>query len=267
MRVGFIQFNPELGLVNKNIETVESMLDKIEADALLLPELFATGYLFPDRDFIKPMAESAGKGPIFDAMYRWAKKINGLVCGGFPEIDGNKIYNTALAVEPSGKYHLYRKIHLFDREKLYFDPGSSSPEPFTFRDVKFGILICFDWIFPEIYRVLMLQGTQVVLHPSNLVLPYCQRASYARAVENRFFIIMTNRIGVENLETIHLHFTGESIIYSPSGEILAKAPKDDAIVKIADIDPEDALNKIVTDHNHIIDDRRPELYRRICTIQ
>ena len=89
---------------------------------------------------------------------------------------------------PAGKTYIYRKIHLFDREKTIFDAGP--PQFETFRaSTRLGVMICFDWVFPEACRVLALQGANIVLHPSNLVRPYCQSAMTTRCIETGIFAI------------------------------------------------------------------------------
>jgi len=110
----------------------------------------------------------------------------------------------------------------------------------------------------------MLQGTQVILHSTNLVLPYCQMASFARAVENRMFIVLANRTGTESTDGNELNFTGGSIIYSPNGEILIQSSDSESAVEIVEIDPDDAVDKNVTGRNNLITDRRPEFYKKLC---
>ena len=77
----------------------------------------------------------------------------------------------------------YKKIHLFNRENLWFTPGDEAPKVYEIDGVKIGVMICFDWIFPETCRSLALQGMQVLAHPSNLVLPHCQSAMITRCIE------------------------------------------------------------------------------------
>ncbi len=262
MKVGFVQFNPVLGNIDKNLERAEALIKDVSTDVLVFPELFATGYLFRDAAQLSSLAEPAGNGKIFWAMRDWSKRLDALIVGGFPERDGEKIFNSAIAVEPDANFHLYRKLHLFDREKTLFERGDIPLEPFEFRGAKFGLLVCFDWIFPEAYRTLAIRGAQVILHISNLVLPYCQRASFARAIENGIFIVLANRIGEEKVENISLHFTGGSIIYSPKGEILSRASVDREEVAVVEIYPDDALDKWITERNHLFEDRRPEFYER-----
>ncbi len=260
MRIGFVQMKPVLGDLEGNLRRAASLVEGIEADIIVFPELFATGYLFRDRSHAQKLSEPAGGGLVYEALRSIAKKIGGLAAGGFPERDSQRLFNSVIAVEPGGDFHLYRKLHLFDREKEIFDPGDLRLQPFEFRGARVGLIICFDWIFPEVYRTLALKGAQIILHPSNLVLPYCQRASYARAVENGVFIVLANRVGEESLGELSLRFTGGSVIYSPRGEVLAQAGEFEERAVVVDIDPRAADDKWITQRNHILQDRRPEFY-------
>ena len=210
---------------------------------------------------------------------------------GLCEKDGERLYNTAILAGPDGVRGLYRKAHLFWDEKDIFEPGDTGLPVFDVaaRDLvagdvvagdlvasdlaasrlgpgrgdwrcRIGILICFDWQFPEAWRVLALKGADVVCHPSNLVLPgLAQRAVPLHAMMNRVFVILANRYGTER----HLSFTGESLLISPRGEELSRAPADADAILIAEIDPAAARDKWVTPRNDLIADRRPELYGEI----
>ena len=91
-------------------------------------------------------------------------------------------------------------------------------------------------------------------------MPYCQKASYAHAVSNRVFIAVVNRIGEESRGGDSLRFTGRSIVYSPSGEVLGELGDSEETVLSIDIAPELARNKMVTATNDVLKDRRPEFY-------
>ena len=119
------------------------------------------------------------------------------------------------------------------------------------------MLICFDWVFPEAWRVLALKGADIICHPSNLVIPgLCQKALPVHAVCNRIFVVTANRIGTER----DLMFTGLSTIANPRSDILVQASPDHEEVGLVDIDIALARNKNVTPRNHVFDDRRPEEY-------
>jgi predicted amidohydrolase len=120
--------------------------------------------------------------------------------------------------------------------------------------------ICFDWFFPESFRTLALKGADIIAHCSNLVLPYCQTADFAAAVQNRVFIATVNRVGAEQREDEQLAFTGESVLVSPKGEYLLRGPIEDEAVLVAEIDPEAARNKSINPYNEVFKMRRPGMY-------
>ncbi|MDW7682147.1 MAG: nitrilase-related carbon-nitrogen hydrolase, partial [bacterium] len=125
---------------------------------------------------------------------------------------------------------------------------------------KIGVMICFDWIFPEASRTLAKLGADIICHPSNLVLPYCQNAMVTRCLENRVFAITANRIGTEKRGGEKLSFTGASQITAYNGEILHRCDRDNEQLVVIEIDPILARNKTITQNNNIFDDLRPEFY-------
>ncbi|HAP67080.1 MAG TPA: acyltransferase, partial [Nitrospinae bacterium] len=125
-----------------------------------------------------------------------------------------------------------------------------------------GMMICFDWLFPEVARILSLKGADIICHPSNLVLPHCPQAMITRCIENRVFVITANRVGVEErIKGRRLKFIGQSEIVSPDGKILYRASANKEEIGIVDIDPKMARNKNITPLNNIFKDRRKDLYK------
>ncbi|MGC9332990.1 MAG: nitrilase-related carbon-nitrogen hydrolase, partial [Anaerolineae bacterium] len=122
---------------------------------------------------------------------------------------------------------------------------------------RLGMLVCFDWIFPEAWRVLALKGADVICHPSNLVLPgLAQRAVPIHALTNRVYVVTANRVGTED----DLTFTGMSTIASPTGDVLAQASPADEAVSLVEVDLALARDKRITARNDLFADRRPEAY-------
>jgi len=122
---------------------------------------------------------------------------------------------------------------------------------------KIGLLVCFDWIFPEVWRILALKGADIICHPSNLVLPgFAQKAIPIHALLNHVYVVTSNRIGTER----DLSFTGLSTIANPKGEILVQASQTSEEVRIKEIDLNSARDKMITKRNNILADRRPEEY-------
>jgi predicted amidohydrolase len=122
------------------------------------------------------------------------------------------------------------------------------------------MMICFDWFFPESARTLALRGAQVIAHPANLVLPYCQTAMVTRSLENAVFSVTTNRYGAETLGAESLTFTGASQVMDTRGRRLAQAPVAGDDMQVVEINPAEADDKQVNLRNHRFNDRRPELY-------
>ena len=120
--------------------------------------------------------------------------------------------------------------------------------------------VCFDWLFPETARMLALKGAQIIAHPSNLVLDYCQKAMYCRCIENGVFAITANRIGTEDRAGRTLNFTGGSQVLDSEGETLVAAPSDTDCVESVEIDPWRADEKRIADSNDRLKDRRGEIY-------
>ncbi len=259
-RVGYLQSHPIFGEKRQNLKMISDLLNGCKnADLVVLTELCTTGYAFQDREELSSAAELIPEGESTSTLIQVAKKINAYLVAGIAELEGDKFYNSAILVGPDGYIGKYRKIHLFKEEKDLFMPGDLDFPVFEVREVKIGIMICFDWIFPEAARVLALKGAEIVCHPSNLVLPYAFDVMRARAIENRVFVITSSRAGEER----GLSFQGKSQIVSPDTSVIARSGKEEEEVKVVDIDIDLARNKKVTPKNDVISDRRPEFYKRI----
>jgi len=251
VKVGFFQFAPRFKDKEANLIQIERVLETTEFDLLVLPELSITGYAFGSRDELLPFAESI-PGPTTERLIsRLGERILIL---GLAMVEDDNLYNVAVALTQQ-KIHIYEKVHLFRKEKEIFTPGRTGFSVFDYCGFKIGLMICFDWIYPEAARSLALHGADIIAHPSNLVLPYCQDAMVTRSLENRVFIITANRIGVER----EYRFTGKSQITGPEGEVLIRVGEEE-VVKVIEIDPGRSREKRITPENDLFQDRRPELY-------
>jgi predicted amidohydrolase len=260
VNVGFMQFSPLFGRKEENVERVINSLRGAKADLLVLPELFSTGYLFLNEEELRRSAETIPDGPTVSQFRELAEKEKTNFVFGIAERADAKVFNSSVLVTPKGDCFVYRKLHLFDREKLLFAPGDKELELFDIGKAKIGMMICFDWIFPEVARTLALKGADVICHPSNLILPHCQDAMITRCLENRIFTITSNRTGTERRGAVEMTFTGNSQIVDPKGEILARAGADEEKLRLIEIDPSLAKDKRVTANNNIFEDRRTDFY-------
>jgi len=264
MRVGYYQFKPVFGEKNRNLDEIERATAGLDADLLVLPELTVTGYQFVSREEADELSEPVPDGPTCNRIAEIAKNAGTYIVTGIVEKEGDLLYNTAALIGPEGFISKYRKIHLFFEETLWFTPGNDEPEIIDVNGAKVGMLICFDWLFPEIFRVLLLRGIEIIAHPANLVLPYCQAAMQTRSIENRIFTVTANRIGTEARGGKKpLTFTGRSQVTGVRGEILSSAPKDRESLDVAKIDLSQARNKQVNDYNSVLGSRRPDMYKAV----
>jgi predicted amidohydrolase len=259
MKIAVWQFAPAFGEVRANVERIAGTTLRRRADLWVLPELATTGYLFSGRAECRDAAEPI-PGPTTDALAAACRRRGTRLVLGLAERAGRRVYNSAAYVGPRGVIGVYRKVHLFDREFDWFDPG---PDPFRTWPLgrfRLGMMVCFDWVFPEAARSLALRGADVVAHPANLVLPYCQAAMATRSLENGVFSVTANRVGRERRGGVVVRFTGRSQVVDPRGRVLASADETSETVLTVDIDPRDARRKALTDRNDRLGDRRPELY-------
>jgi len=263
IRAGFFQFRPVFGKISKNTETIITALKNVKADIIVLPELPFTGYFFKDREEVKQLAENPKKSATVESLINLCKARKFYLVTGFAEKAKDKYFNSALLLGPQGILHIYRKLHLFNEEKYWFDAGDKSLKVNTVRGAKIGMMVCFDWIFPEVTRVLALLGAQLICHPSNLVLSYCQQTMLSRCLENGVYAITANRFGSDNRPHGELRFTGKSQIAGPKGEIIFRAKSQQQNLTICDIDLEKANDKMITKTNHIIKDRRSDFYKTL----
>ena len=260
MRVGYFQFSPEFGEPLNNLGRVTEALSSVEADLVVLPELPFTGYSFRDREELLSLADDPDGSPIIEGLTGICSERRLRIVTGYAERSGDRYYNSSLLVGPGGVEGRYRKLHLFDREKEYFDPGDLPLDIFEVGESKIGMMVCFDWVFPEVARTLAIRGADILCHPANLVLTYCQRTMLSRCTENLLFAITANRTGSEARSGSVLSFTGRSQIIAPGGDVLVSAGTNGSELTVIDIDPASARDKMMTDRNHVLADRRPEFY-------
>lgn len=258
MNLAIIQTKPLFGEVEGNVTGALELMESVNGELYVLPELFNTGYNFKDIAEVISLSEEA-LGYTYKRMHDFASRRKCHVVYGFPE-KGKALYNSCALVGPDGLAGVYRKVHLFYREKLFFSPGDLGFPVFDLPAGRIGMMICFDWVYPEAARTLALKGAQLIAHPSNLVLPHCPDAMVTRCLENRIFSATADRVGGEKRGGIDLNFIGQSEIVSPSGRVLLRLSGDRPEAGAAQLDLRLAEDKKVTPKNDLFADRRPEFY-------
>jgi predicted amidohydrolase len=269
IRVACRQLAPTVGDLDANRSlTREAVREAVAAGARLvvLPELSTSGYVFESAEEARSCAEPAD-GPSLRAWSEEAARGDAVVVGGFCELGENGLlYNSAAVVDAEGVVAVYRKLHLWDREKLFFEPGQECAPVLETRVGRIGVAVCYDLNFPEVARGLALAGADVVVLPTNS--PRFPRPDGERPMEvtlamatahlNHVFYAMCDRCGPER----GVEWVGGSVICDEWGWILAGPPENFGPgLLVADCDFSRARDKAWNERNDVLADRRPEVYR------
>ena len=260
LTIAQLQFDPQLGESNYNLQKVNQLLGQAgHARLVIIPELANSGYNFENHAQAYKLSSTVSKSEYASMLIETAKKQDQYIVSGFHEREGEKLFNTSLLISPRGKIEKYRKIHLFMNEKQVFEKGNLGLPLFELDEYKLGMLICFDYLFPEIWRLMGLKGADIIAHPSNLVTYKAFKVVPAQAVINRFYIFTTNRIGTER----DISFSGRTFVVDPEGDVINEASTDKEELLFTTIDPLKSRNKMITSKNHVFNDRFPIDYHGI----
>jgi deaminated glutathione amidase len=193
-----------------------------------------------------------------------------LVAGSIVErVSGQeKLANTSVHVDPRGEVRaVYRKVHMFDvdiggrsyRESEVEEPGEEIVLSETVDGIELGLSICYDLRFPELYRILAVQGARVIAVPAAFTLgttrDHWETLLKARAIENQAFVVAANQFGSH--PGGH-RSGGRSMIIDPWGVVLAQAPDREGHI-VADLDLE--RQREIRAQLPALANRRPAAYR------
>jgi N-carbamoylputrescine amidase len=233
------------------------------ADLIVLPELANSGCDLGSRHIALELAEEIPGGPTVQAWRKETEASGVCIVGGVLERKGDALYNSAVLLGPeaSGRY---RKTHLWNKEKLLYEPGRELPV-FDTPLGRIGLLVCYDAWFPEAARTLAVKGAEILCVPSNAPddwVPEHQRRGdltmlnvhcIAAANANRIFVAAANRVGDGYL--------GRSCVVDVTGGVLALAAAPEEGLICAEVDLSRARReKRLTDLSHSLEDRNPTVY-------
>jgi len=268
-RVACCQLPLAVGEVAANRAAAERAIRAAAADGahvIVLPELAASGYLFADAAEAAALAEPAD-GETVRGWAALAAELGVAIAGGFAERDGDGVLrNSAALVDPGGVRAIYRKAHLWDREKLVFAPGDEPPPVVETAFGRIGLVVCYDLELPEWIRAAALAGAELLCAPvawPRLPRPDGERPMevvrvQAQAAVNRIFLAACDRVGAER----GVDWVGGSTIVDPDGWPLAGPLAGEAGTIAADCELALARDKAISARNDVHADRRPELYAR-----
>jgi predicted amidohydrolase len=233
------------------------------AELVILPELANSGCDLASRERALDLAENLPGGPTVEAWRNEAERSGVHVVGGLLERDGDTLHNAAVLLGPE-TLGRYRKTHLWDTEKVLYEPGRELPV-FDTPLGRIGLLVCYDAWFPEAARALAVKGAQLLCIPSNAPddwVPEHQRRGdltmlavhcIAAANANRLFVAAANRVGDGYL--------GRSCVVDVTGGVLALAGASEERLVGAEVDLDGARRgKQLTDLSHALGDRNPAVY-------
>ncbi len=162
-----VQFGARLYAPDENRAKAEALVQSAAAEGarlIVLPELAISGYGL-DGDGLSASAEPLD-GPTLASWRGLARTLDVVISGGFCEIVGERLYNSAILVTPDEQVTHYRKLHLFDREKAVFAPGDLGLPVAETVLGRIGICVCYDLRFVEVARGLSLKGADVIAVPT-----------------------------------------------------------------------------------------------------
>jgi predicted amidohydrolase len=249
-----------------NLQKIETFVRKAKKEAVdlaIFPEMSLTGYVLLDQ--VYELAETI-PGSSVTTVETLARETGIHIIFGMPELSEKTqgtIYNTAVLVGPKGYIGKYRKMYLpthsVFEEKRYFRPGYESAA-FQTELGNIGLTICYDVFFPEVFRLVRLNGAQLIVCIS--ASPAVRRGYFeiltaARAIENTAYLAYVNLSGVED----GLQFWGGSMLVSPTGDAIAKAKYDVEDFVVCEVE----FSDLRTAETFIptLRDLRPELFDKL----
>lgn len=227
-----------------NLKRVEGMIleaSRKGAEMIALPEMFNCPY---QQESFPLFAEEIENGETVAFLSGMARKTGSYLIGGsIPERDGGKIYNTSLTFDPQGNIVAkHRKMHLFDiaipgqiefYESSVLSPGDDLTV-FKTKDGIFGVLICYDLRFPELFRLMVEQGAIGVIVPAAFNMTtgpaHWETLFKARAIDNQLYMIGVSP--ARNDKAGYIAY-GHSLIVDPWGEIIWQAGAEEEVAVVA----------------------------------
>jgi len=269
VKIAAIQMEPRIGFKEENVKKTLEMINEAAdngANLIVLPELCNTGYMFNTREEVYEVAELVPEGDTTQQWIKIAKERNVYICAGITELDddGVRCYNSAVLVGPEGYIGTHRKLHLWCRDKLFFEPGNLGYQVFHTPIGRISMLICFDMWYFENFRILAMKGADIVCCPVNWVdIPPAElrtmgtHLAMVNANTNNIFVVAADRIGEER----GCKFPGRSIIVGPDGWPHTPMASDDKEEIIYDtVNLLDARRLNWNELNVVFRDRRTDLY-------
>lgn len=249
--------------IKKAVKFIEEAGHK--ADLVVLPEMFNCPY---QTDLFPLYAEEADESPTLEAVSQAAHKASVyLVAGSIPEREQEHIYNTSFIYDPDGELiGRHRKVHLFDIDvpgQIQFKESETltAGEEVTVVETdygKVGVAICYDIRFPELSRLMALEGAWVLVYPGAFNLTtgpaHWEILSRVRALDNQVYLATCSPTRDEEASYVAY---GHSLVADPWGDVMGEAGEGEKIL-YQDLDP--TRVEEVRQELPLLRNRRKDLY-------
>jgi predicted amidohydrolase len=270
VKVACIQMEPRVGEKARNLERSLGFIEEAAgqgARLVVLPELANSGYVFETREEAFECAEEIPSGPTVAAWAAAAHDHGLYLAAGICERAATQLFNSGVLIGPEGYIGPFRKMHLWNEENLFFEPGDLGFPVFPTPIGRLAAIICYDGWFPESWRLCALQGADIVCMSTNWVpIPgqdprreaMANILCMAAAHSNSLFIAAADRVGEERGQP----FIGQSVIVSHTGwPIGGPASPDREEIIYAECNLADARRKRSwNEYNQVLRDRRTDVY-------
>ena len=262
---------------SENVDKAESIIRQaagMGAQIILIQELFESTYFCMDqKDELFGLSKPFENHPTLEKMSKLAAELKVVLPVSFFEKANRAHYNAIAVINADGNVlGKYRKSHIPDgpgyQEKFYFNPGDTGFKVWDTAYAKIGIGICWDQWFPEVARVMVLKGAEVLLYPTAIggepeddgfdSSDMWQRAMIGHSAANQIPVVASNRIGTEQGEEISNYFYGRSFITNHVGDKIAEAGREKEEVLIGKVNLDEAEN--LRNVWGVFRDRRTDLY-------
>ncbi|MCF6269135.1 MAG: hypothetical protein L3J41_05465 [Melioribacteraceae bacterium] len=219
IKIALVQYSPVWEDPVKTIEVIESLIEKsdlTDVSLLIFPEMALTGFTMNSKIFAEEM-----DGVSFLYFMQLARRLKTNIFAGIIERDDKNIFNSLIHFDDKSLIRaIYRKIHPFSfaNENRNYSAGNK-PFVTSINKISFGLSICYDLRFPELYRIYGKQKIDVLVNIANWPaarINHWNLLLQARAIENQSYMIGVNRIGNDP----HLEYPGNSSVIDPMGNVL-----------------------------------------------
>ena len=280
-RIALIQMKMSSEQTNNMDTAIRKIKDAVrkKAKVICLPELFLSNYFCQQEKHSNFNLAEKIPGETTSILSELAKELKVIIIAPIFEKKTSGIYhNSCVVINEKGKIiGKYRKMHIPDDpqyyEKFYFTPGDLGFKTFKTKYGKLGTLICWDQWFTEAARLTSLQGAEILFYPTAIGWHPKEKKKFGKsqlnswisiqrshAIANGVYVAAVNRVGIEKQGSKKLEFWGNTIVFDPSGNIIANAKQREKTI-ICDIDFKKVEN--VRRHWPFFRDRRIDYYKGI----